>query len=88
MRTLVPVKAPADDDEIYVKWESWEGLCNDQGWVNDSQRSKALGMGGHPSAISKVRDGEWRVSGQFITRSCCVLGVPFDTLFGFKKRWS
>ena len=86
MNTRVAVEAPADDEEIYVIWDSWEGLCNAKGWVNDSQRSKALGMGGHPSAISKVRNGEWKVSGLFILRSMTRLGVPFPAIFGIRKR--
>lgn len=80
--------APADDEEIYVKWDSWNDLCDAKGWINDTQRSKALGMGGHPSAISKVRDGEWRVSGLFILRSMTKLSVPFEAIFGIRKRVS
>lgn len=86
MNTRVAVEAPADDEEIFVIWDSWEGLCNAKGWINDSQRSKALGMGGHPSAISKVRTGEWNVSGPFIRRSMARLGVPFEAIFGIRKR--
>lgn len=88
MKTRVRPQAPADDEEIFVIWDSWEGLCNAKGWINDTQRSLALGMGGHPSAITRVRDGEWAVSGLFIRRSMTHLGVPFEAIFGIRKRVS
>lgn len=88
MNTQVQPKAPADDEEIYVKWDSWNDLCSAKNWVNDTQRSRALGMGGHPSAITKVRTGEWSVSGLFIKRSMTHLAVPFEAIFGIRKRVS